>query len=59
VSIASPVSPGQTVLYQIERRCIQPLQIVEEEHQRMFRPDEHFNEQPEYELKPLVRFLWT
>ena len=35
---------GQQILQQIERRRVEPLQIVEEERQRMLRPGEDADE---------------
>ena len=41
----------QQILEEIERRRVEPLQVVEEERQRMLRPREHPDEPPEDELK--------
>src|SRR6266566_7674939 len=46
------------MLEEVERCCIQPLQIVEEQGERMFRPREHTNKSPEYQLKAALRVLW-
>ena len=43
------------MLQQIERRRVEPLQIVEEQGQRMFRAGEDANKTLEYELKPALR----
>ena len=48
---------GQQVLEQIERRRIEPLQIVEEQGQRMLRPGEHAEEAPEDQLEASLRVL--
>ena len=40
----------------IERRDVQPLQVVEEECKRMFRAREHADESPEDQLKTALRF---
>ena len=56
------IRPSQQVLEKIERRHVQPLQIVEEERQWMLRPGEHAYEAPQdhwplYELaEKLVDF---
>ena len=38
---------GQQIFEQIERRRIQPLQIIEEQDERMFGSREHADELPE------------
>jgi len=48
----------QQILEQIERRRVQPLQIVEEQHQRMFRPGEDADEAPEHQLEAVLRISW-
>ena len=48
---------GQQILEQIERRRVEPLQVVEEERQRMFRPGEHADEPPEHQLETPSRVL--
>ena len=45
------------MLDQIERRPVQPLQIVEEQHQRMLGPSEDAEEAPEHQLKPILAIL--
>ena len=47
----------QQVLKQIERRSIEPLQIVEEERQRMLLRGEHPQEPPEHQLETPLRVL--
>ena len=49
---------GQQILEQIERCRIEPLQIVEEQRQRMLRPREYADESPEHELESALRVLW-
>src|SRR5258708_25285767 len=49
---------GQRVLEQVECGRVEPLQIVEEQGQRMFRPREHANELPEYPLETSLGRLW-
>ena len=51
------IRPGQQILEQIERRRVEPLQIVEEQRQRMFRPGEHADEAPKHQLEPPLRVL--
>ena len=51
------IRPGQQILEQVERRRIEPLQIVEEQGERMFRPGEDADEAPEHELKTPLRVL--
>ncbi len=51
------IRPGQQILEQIERRRVEPLQIVEEERQRMLRPGEHADEPPEHQLEAALRVL--
>src|SRR4029077_820703 len=46
------IRPAQQILQQIERRRVEPLQVVEDERQRMFRPSEHADEAPKCELEP-------
>ena len=48
---------GQQVLEQVERRRVEPLQIVEEQRQRMLRPGEHADEAPEHQLEAALRVL--
>ena len=47
---------GQQVFEQIEGRCVQPLQVVEEECQRMLRSCEYADEPPKDQLKTSLRF---
>src|SRR5208283_3521435 len=48
---------GQQTLEQVQCRCVQPLQVVEEERQRMARFCEDADEAAEYELEPPLRLL--
>ena len=48
---------GQQVFEQVECRRIQPLQVVEEERQRMLGSREHADEPPKDQLKSSLRFL--
>src|SRR6266404_5138123 len=52
------IRPGQQILEQIERRGVKPLQIVEEQRKRMFRPCEDADESPEHQLETALRVLW-
>ena len=49
---------GQQILEQIERRRVEPLQVVEEQRQRMLRPGEDADEPPEHQLEAPLRVLW-
>ncbi len=44
-------------LEQVERRRVEPLQIVEEERERMLRPGEDAEEAPEHQLEAALRVL--
>src|SRR5262249_20968289 len=50
--------PAQQVFQQIERRRVEPLQVIEEERQRMFRPREDVDKLPKYQLEAPLRVLW-
>src|ERR1700756_2130358 len=45
----------QQARHQVQRRRIQPLQIVEEQGKRMFRPREYTEESPERQLEATLR----
>src|SRR5213594_3729043 len=51
------IRPGEYVLEPIERRGVEPLQVVEKERQRMFGLSENPDESPEHELEPALRVL--
>ena len=51
------VGLGQQLLDQIERGRVEPLQIVEEQRERMLRPREHADEAPEHQLEAALRLL--
>src|SRR6476469_564681 len=53
----SNVGVGHQVVQQIERRRIEPLQIVEEEGERMLLAREHAEETPEHHLEAVLRVL--
>src|SRR5262245_48043080 len=52
------VGPTQQVFQQVERRRVEPLQVIEEQRQRMFRPGEDANELPEHHLEAALCVLW-
>src|SRR5258708_2927934 len=45
------------VLEEVERRCVKPLQIVEEQRERVLLPCEYAEKPPENHLKAVLRFL--
>jgi hypothetical protein len=49
--------PGQQIFEQVERRSVQPLQIVEERCERVFRPCEDADEPLKDQLKTALRVL--
>ena len=52
------VRPCQQILEQIERCRVEPLQIVEEQGERMFWPREHADKSAEHQLEAALRVLW-
>src|SRR5262252_4586967 len=50
--------PAQQVFQQVERRRVEPLQVIKEERQRMFRPREDADKLPKYQLEAPLRVLW-
>jgi hypothetical protein len=48
---------GDQVLEEVQRRWIQPLQIVEEQHERVLLPCEYAEKPPENHLKAILRVL--
>ena len=48
---------GQQILEHIQRGRVEPLQIVEEERQRMVRPCEDADESPKHQLEAALRVL--
>ena len=46
------------MLEEVERRGVQPLQIVEEQGERVLRPREYADESAEHELEAALRVLW-
>ena len=65
IDLVIPVSPdqhqmlhvrlGQQILQQVQRCRVEPLQIVEEQSQRVLRPGEHGEKAPENQLKAALR----
>ena len=45
------------MLDEVERCRIQPLQIVEEQRERVLRPGEHAEEAPEHQLEAVLSVL--
>ena len=45
------------MLEEFKGRCIQPLQIVEEQCQRALRPGENPHKPPEHQLEAILRVL--
>src|SRR5713101_2427634 len=43
------------MLEEVERRCIEPMQIVEEQRERVLRPGERADEPPEHKLEAVLR----
>src|SRR5262249_41485277 len=52
------VGAAQQVFQQVERRRIQPLQVIEEQRQGMFRPREDTDELSKHHLEAPLRVLW-
>src|SRR5215471_18377547 len=52
------LGPAQQVLQQVERRRVEPLQVIKEERQRMFRLREDADELPKHQLEAQLRVLW-
>src|SRR5262249_17874500 len=51
------LGPAQQVVEQIEGRGVEPLQVVEEKCERMFRPSEHPDELAKHQLEAPLRVL--
>src|SRR5262249_24529375 len=47
----------QQVLHEVQRRRIEPLQVVEKQGQGMFRPREYIDESTEYQVEPALFLL--
>jgi len=53
----SEIGPAQQIFQQVERRRVEPLQVIEEERQGMFRPGENADELPETHLEAPLRVM--
>src|SRR5215472_6883802 len=51
------IGPAQQVFQKIECRRIEPLQVVEEQRQRMFRPSKDTDQLPKHHLEASLRVL--
>ena len=51
------IRSGQKILQQIERRRVEPLQVVEEQRERVLRPSEYADKPPEHHLETPLRVL--
>src|SRR5262249_17338290 len=52
------LGPDEHVFQQVERSRVEPLQVIEEERQRMLGPREDTDELPKYQLEAPLRVLW-
>src|SRR5262249_666439 len=52
------IGPAQQVFQEVERRRVEPLQVIKEERQRMFRPSEDADKLSEHQLEAPLRVLW-
>src|SRR5262249_11929595 len=52
------IGSAQQVSRQVERRGVEPLQVIEEERQGMFRPSEDTDELTKHQLETPLRVLW-
>ena len=48
---------GEQIFEEVQRRRIQPLQIVEEQHERVLRLREHAEKPPKHPMKMALRVL--
>src|SRR6516162_232157 len=48
----------QQVFHKLQRRRVEPLQVIEEERQGMFRPSEDTDEPSKHQLETPLRVLW-
>src|SRR4051812_47331244 len=68
IDLVVPVGPDQhqvpqvrtcqQILEQVERRSVEPLQVVEKERKRMLRPGKYTDEAPEHKHETALRLLW-
>src|SRR5262249_42936052 len=52
------IGSAQQVFHEVERRGIEPLQIIEEKRQGMFRPSEDADKLSKHQLETPLRVLW-
>src|SRR6516165_6276447 len=52
------IGPAQQVFQQVERRRVEPLQVIKEQRQGMFRPREGADELPKHQLEAPLCILW-
>src|SRR5262249_2286155 len=52
------LGPAQHVFQEVERRRVEPLQVVEEEREGMLRPSEDADKLPKHQLEAPLRVLW-
>jgi hypothetical protein len=52
------VGPTQQVFQKVQRRRVEPLEVIEEECERMFRSSEDADELPKHPLEAALRVLW-
>lgn len=52
------IGPAQQMFQKVERRRIEPLQVVEEQREGMFRPSEHTDELSKHHLKAPLCVPW-
>src|ERR1700737_894275 len=50
--------PGQQIPQQVERRHVEPLQVVDEQRQWMFRSGEDADKPSKHQLETPLRVLW-
>jgi len=50
--------PAQQVFQQVERRRVEPLQVIKEERERMFWASENADKLPKHQLEAPLRVLW-
>src|SRR5258708_11304939 len=52
------IRAGQQIPQQVERRHVEPLQVVEEQRQWMLRPGEDADKPSKHQLETPLRVLW-
>src|SRR6266700_2067164 len=51
------ITSGEKVYKEIKRRYVEPLQVIDKQHQRMFGPREHGEETSEHQLESSLSVL--